>query len=130
MSDAIHGDAGRGFDDEMLRSAVDVGRFFRLAGNDAEGLVRMTGEYLAETRQMSASWSKMLEAGKYAEVGEQLHYCKGGAGIFGFTRTLALIVALEKESALEAGAYDAKGFEHELVLAECAIKALAEGALT
>jgi hypothetical protein len=130
MSDEIHDGECRGFNDETLHSAVDVGRFFRLAGNDAEGLVRMTGEYLAETRKMSASWAKMLEAGSYSDVGEQLHYCKGGAGIFGFMRILALIAALEKESAFAAGAYDAQAFEHELVLAECAIKALAGGRLT
>jgi hypothetical protein len=129
MSNEIHGGEDRGFDDETLRSAVDVGRFFRLAGNDAEGLVRMTGEYIAETRKMSESWAKMLEAGSCSDVSEQLHYCKGGAGIFGFMRILALIVVLEKESAFAAGAYDAKTFEHELVLAECAVKALAGGRL-
>lgn len=129
MSNEIHGGEDRGFDDETLRSAVDVGRFFRLAGNDAEGLVRMTGEYLAETRKMSASWAKMLEEGSYADVGEQLHYCKGGAGIFGFTRILALIAALEKETAFAAGAYDAQAFERELALAERAVKALAGGRL-
>ena len=127
MSEMTH-DAGD-VDDETLRSAVDVVRFVRLAGNDAEGLVRMMKEYLDETRTISAMWLKLLQAGKEREVSEQLHMCKGGAAIFGFARVMALIADLEKGS-LDPASYDAQAFERELALAERAIAALAGGRLT
>ena len=127
MSEMTH-DAGD-VDDETLRSAVDVVRFVRLAGNDAEGLVRMMNEYLDETRIISAMWPNLLQAGKEREVSEQLHMCKGGAAIFGFARVMALIADLENGS-LDPASYDAQAFEHELALAERAIAALAGGRLT
>ena len=127
MSELTH-DAGD-VDDEALRSAVDVVRFVRLAGNDAEGLVRMMKEYLDETRSISAMWPNLLQAGKESEVSEQLHMCKGGAAIFGFSRVMALIADLEKGS-LDPASYDAQAFERELALAERAIAALAGGRLT
>ena len=127
MSEMTH-DAGD-VDDETLRSAVDVVRFVRLAGNDAEGLVRTMNEYLDETRTISAMWLKLLQAGKEREVSEQLHMCKGGAAIFGFSRVMALIADLEKGS-LDPASYDAQAFERELALAERAIAALAGGRLT
>jgi hypothetical protein len=126
MSEMTH-DAGD-VDDEALRSAVDVVRFVRLAGNDAEGLVRMMKEYLDETRSISAMWPNLLQAGKEREVSEQLHMCKGGAAIFGFARVMALIADLEKGS-LDPASYDAQAFERELALAERAVKALAGGRL-
>lgn len=127
MSEMTH-DAGD-VDDETLRSAVDVVRFVRLAGNDAEGLVRTMNEYLDETRTISAMWPNLLQAGKEREVSEQLHMCKGGAAIFGFSRVMALIADLEKGS-LDPASYDAQAFERELALAERAIAALAGGRLT
>ena len=127
MSEMTH-DAGD-VDDETLRSAVDVVRFARLAGNDAEGLVRTMNEYLDETRAISAMWPKLLQAGKEREVSEQLHMCKGGAAIFGFSRVMALIAGLEKGS-LDPASYDAQAFERELALVERAIAALAGGRLT
>ena len=127
MSEMTH-DAGD-VDDETLRSAVDVVRFVRLAGNDAEGLVRTMNEYLDETRTISAMWPKLLQAGKVGELSEQLHMCKGGAAIFGFSRVMALIADLEKGS-LDPASYDAQAFERELALAERAIAALAGGRLT
>jgi hypothetical protein len=127
MSEMTH-DAGD-VDDETLRSAVDVVRFVRLAGNDAEGLLRTMNEYLDETRTISAMWLKLLQAGKDREVSEQLHMCKGGAAIFGFARVMALIADLEKGS-LDPASYDAQAFERELALAERAIAALAGGRLT
>jgi hypothetical protein len=127
MSEMTH-DAGD-VDDETLRSAVDVVRFARLAGNDAEGLVRTMNEYLDETRTISAMWPNLLQAGKEREVSEQLHMCKGGAAIFGFSRVMALIADLEKGS-LDPASYDAQAFERELALAERAIAALAGGRLT
>jgi HPt (histidine-containing phosphotransfer) domain-containing protein len=127
MSEMTH-DAGD-VDDETLRSAVDVVRFVRLAGNDAEGLVRMMNEYLDETRTISAMWPNLLQAGEVSEVSEQLHMCKGGAAIFGFSRVMALIADLEKGS-LDPASYDAQAFERELALAERAIAALAGGRLT
>lgn len=129
MSDEIHGSAGSDVDEQTLRSAVDVGRFYKLAGNDAEGLVRMMNEYLDETRRMAGMWPHLLQAGEKREVSEQLHMCKGGAAIFGFLRVMALIAGLEKGS-LDSASYDAQAFEHELALAERAIKALAGGRLT
>jgi hypothetical protein len=88
MSEEIHGADGGDVDDEMLRSAVDVGRFVRLAGDDPEGLVRMMDEYVAETRRMAGTWPNLLQAGEEGEVSEQLHMCKGGAAIFGFLRVM------------------------------------------
>jgi HPt (histidine-containing phosphotransfer) domain-containing protein len=129
MSEEIHGAAGGDVDDEMLLSAVDVGRFVRLAGKDPEGLVRMMNEYLDETRTISAMWPNLLQAGKEREVSEQLHMCKGGAAIFGFSRVMTLIADLEKGS-LDPASYDAQAFERELALAERAIAALAGGRLT
>ena len=126
MSEMTH-DAGD-VDDETLRSAVDVGRFVRLAGNDTEGLVRMMNEYLDETRTISAMWPNLLQAGEVSEFSEQLHKCKGGAAIFGFSRVMALIAGLEKGS-LDSASYDAQAFERELALAERAIAALAGGRL-
>jgi hypothetical protein len=126
MSEMTH-DAGD-VDDETLRSAVDVVRFVRLAGNDAEGLVRMMNEYLDETRIISAMWPNLLQAGKEREFSEQLHMCKGGAAIFGFARVMALIADLENGS-LDPASYDAQAFEQELALAERAIAALAGGQL-
>ncbi len=127
MSEMTH-DAGD-VDDETLRSAVDVVRFVRLAGNDAEGLVRMMNEYIDETRTISAMWPNLLQAGEVSEVSEQLHMCKGGAAIFGFSRVTASIADLEKGS-LDPASYDAQAFERELALAERAIAALAGGRLT
>ena len=127
MSEMTH-DAGD-VDDETLRSAVDVVRFVRLAGKDPEGLVRMMNEYLVETRNISAMWPNMLQAGEVSEVSEQLHMCKGGAAIFGFSRLMALIAELEKGS-LDPASHDAQAFERELALAERAIAALAGGRLT
>ena len=127
MSEMTH-DAGD-VDDETLRSAVDFVRFARLAGNDAEGLLRTMNEYLDETRNISAMWPNLLQAGEVREVSEQLHMCKGGAAIFGFSRVMALIADLEKGS-LDPASYDAQAFERELALAERAIAALAGGRLT
>jgi hypothetical protein len=129
MSDEIHGSDGSDVDDETLRSAVDVGRFVRLAGDDPEGLVRMMDEYVAETRRMAGTWPNLLQAGEVGEVSEQLHMCKGGAAIFGFLRVMAMIAGLEKGS-LDSASYDAQAFERELALAERAIAALAGGRLT
>lgn len=128
MSEEIHGAAAGDVDDEMLRSAVDVGRFVRLAGKDPEGLVRMMNEYLDETRRMVGMWPNLLQAGEVGEVSEQLHMCKGGAAIFGFLRVMALIAGLEKGS-LDSASYNAQAFERELALAEHAIAALAGGRL-
>lgn len=128
MSEEIHGAAAGDVDDEMLRSAVDVGRFVRLAGKDPEGLVRMMNEYLDETRRMVGMWPNLLQAGEVGEVSEQLHMCKGGAAIFGFLRVMALIAGLEKGS-LDSTSYNAQAFERELALAEHAIAALAGGRL-
>lgn len=127
MSEMIHDDGD--IDDEVLRSAVDVVRFVRLAGNDAEGLVRMMNEYLNETRMISAMWSNLLQTGKVREVSEQLHICKGGAAIFGFSRVMTLITSLEK-GPRDSTSYDAQAFERELALAELAVDALAGGRLT
>ncbi|MFN6016204.1 MAG: hypothetical protein ACK49N_01405 [Verrucomicrobiota bacterium] len=129
MSDEIHGSDGSDVDDEALRSAVDVGRFFKLAGKDPDGLVRMMDEYVAETRRMAGMWSHLLQAGEAGEVSEQLHMCKGGAAIFGLLRVMAMIAGLEKGS-LDSASYDAQAFERELALAERAIAALAGGRLT
>ena len=129
MSDEIHGSDGSDVDDETLRSAVDVGRFFKLAGKDSDGLVRMMEEYVAETRRMAGMWPHLLQAGEVGEVSEQLHMCKGGAAIFGFLRVMAMIAGLEKGS-LDSASYDAQAFERELALAERAIAALAGGRLT
>ena len=129
MSDEIHGSDGSDVDDETLRSAVDVGRFVRLAGDDPEGLVRMMDEYVAETRRMAGTWPNLLQAGEEGEVSEQLHMCKGGAAIFGFLRVMTMIAGLEKGS-LDSASYDAQAFERELALAERAIAALAGGRLT
>jgi len=129
MSDEIHGADGGDVDVETLRSAVDVGRFVRLAGDDPEGLVRMMDEYVAETRRMAGTWPNLLQAGEEGEVSEQLHMCKGGAAIFGFLRVMAMIAGLEKGS-LDSASYDAQAFERELALAERAIAALAGGRLT
>ena len=129
MSEEIHGADGSDVDDETLRSAVDVGRFFKLAGKDPDGLVRMMNEYVAETRKMAGMWPHLLQAGEAGEVSEQLHMCKGGAAIFGFLRVMAMIAGLEKES-LDSASYDAQAFERELALAERAIAALAGGRLT
>ncbi len=129
MSDEIHGSDGSDVDDETLRSAVDVGRFFKLAGKDSDGLVRMMDEYVAETRRMAGMWPHLLQAGEVGEVSEQLHMCKGGAAIFGFLRVMAMIAGLEKGS-LDSASYDAQAFERELALAERAIAALAGGRLT
>ena len=129
MSEEIHGAEGGDVDDEMLRSAVDVGRFVRLAGKDPDGLVRMMDEYVAETRKMAGMWPNLLQAGEEGEVSEQLHMCKGGAAIFGFLRVMALIADLENGS-LDPASYDAQAFERELALAERAIAALAGGRLT
>jgi HPt (histidine-containing phosphotransfer) domain-containing protein len=130
MSDEIHGSDGSDVDDETLRSAVDVGRFFKLAGKDPEGLVRMMDEYVAETRRMAGMWPHLLQAGEAGEVSEQLHMCKGGAAIFGFSRIIKMIGSLEKDPALASGGYDAQAFERELALVERAIAALAGGRLT
>ncbi len=129
MSDGIHGSDGSDIDDETLRSAVDVGRFLKLAGNDPDGLVRMMNECVAETRRMAGTWPHLLQAGEVGEVSEQLHMCKGGAAIFGFLRVMAMIAGLEKGS-LDSASYDAQAFERELALAERAIVALAGGRLT
>lgn len=128
MSDEIHGADGGDVDDEMLRSAVDVARFLKLAGKDSDGLVRMMDEYVAETRRMAGMWPHLLKAGEVGEVFEQLHMCKGGAAIFGFLRVMAMIAGLEKGS-LDSASYDAQAFERELALAERAIAALAGGRL-
>ena len=129
MSDEIHGSDGSDVDDETLRSAVDVGRFLKLAGKDPDGLVRMMDEYVAETRSISVMWPNLLQAGEVSEFSEQLHMCKGGAAIFGFARVMALIADLENGS-LDPASYDAQAFERELALAERAIAALAGGRLT
>jgi len=126
MSEMIHDDGD--VDDETLRLVVDVVRFVRLAGKDPEGLVRMMNEYLAETRTVSAMWPKLLQAGEVGEVSEQLHTCKGGAAIFGFSRIMALIAGLEMRP-LDPASYDAQAFERELALAELAVDALAGGRL-
>lgn len=128
MSEMIHDDGD--VDDETLRSAVDVGRFLKLAGKDPEGLVRMMDEYVAETRRMAGMWPQLLQAGEAGEVSEQLHMCKGGAAIFGFLRIVKIIGSLEKDPALASGGYDAQAFERELALAEQAIDALGGGRLT
>jgi len=128
MSEMIHDDGD--VDGETLRSAVDVGRFLKLAGKDPEGLVRMMDEYVAETRRMAGMWPQLLQAGEAGEVSEQLHMCKGGAAIFGFLRIVKIIGSLEKDPALASGGYDAQAFERELALAEQAIDALAGGRLT
>ena len=129
MSEGDHGAEDGVVDDEMLRSVVDVGRFVRLAGNDPAGLVRMMGEYLAETRLTAGMWPLLLQAGKEDEVSEQLHMCKGGAAIFGLSRVMSFISKLERNPALASGAYDARAFERELALVELAIAALAGGRL-
>jgi len=125
MSDLPHGD----FSELALRSAVDVKRFARLAADDAAGFARMMREYLAETREMAASWPHMLQLGKADEVLMQLHTCKGGAAIFGFARMIAMIGELEKNPNIASGAYDAQVFEKELVLIEHAIDAWEGGHL-
>jgi hypothetical protein len=130
MSDEIHGGVGGDVDDEMLRSAVDVGRFLKLAGKDPEGLVRMMNECVAETRRMAGMWPNLLQAGEERKVSEQLHMCKGGAAIFGFLRIIKMIGSLEKNPALASGGYDAQAFERELALVELAVVALAGGRLT
>ena len=125
MSDLSHGD----FDETTLRSAVDVKRFARLAADDAAGFARMMREYLAETREIAASWPHMLQLGKVDEVLMQLHTCKGGAAIFGFARMIAMIGELEKNPNIASGDYDAQVFEKELVLVEYAIAAWEGGLL-
>ena len=129
MSEEIHGAEGGDVDDETLRSAVDVGRFVRLAGDDPEGLVRMMDEYVAETRRMAGTWPNLLQAGEEGEVSEQLHMCKGGAAIFGFLRLIKMIGRLEKNPSLASGGCDAQAFERELALVELAVAALAGGGL-
>lgn len=127
MSEEVHGCDD--VDDDTLRSVVDVERFARLAGNDTAGLVRMMAEYLDETREIAGTWPRLFQEGKQREVSEQLHRCKGGAAIFGFSRILSLIGGLEKNPALAASAFDARAFERELALVELAITALAGGRL-
>ncbi|MCX6846070.1 MAG: hypothetical protein NTU84_05825 [Verrucomicrobia bacterium] len=130
MSDGMHGSDGSNVDDETLRSAVDVGRFLKLAGKDPDGLVRMMDECVAETRKMAGAWPHLLQVGKEREVSEQLHMCKGGAAIFGFLRIVKMTGSLEMDPALASGGYDAQAFERELALVELAVAALAGGRLT
>ena len=128
MSAKTHDDDAA--NDQALRSAVDIVRFVRLAGDDAAGFVRMMEEYLAETRRMAGMWPNLLLADQQNEVLEQLHMCKGGAAIFGFSRIMSMLGELEKNRSLSADAFDACAFEHELVLVEHAIAAWVGGRLT
>jgi len=100
--------------------------FVRMAHGDTVGWVEIAFEYFKETRSVMARWKRLVDAGDFERLREDLHRCKGGASLFGLERLVDLIGDLERASLLENRELELTVFESELTAAENAVRELAD----
>jgi HPt (histidine-containing phosphotransfer) domain-containing protein len=98
-------------------------KFEKMAHGNDKALLELADEYSSETRSLMAEWHKLIDAGDFDRLREELHRCKGGAALFGLDRLAEFFGQCESGSHLETHGLDMTALETELAAAEKAVDA-------
>jgi hypothetical protein len=102
---------------------LNPAKFDKMVRGDCAELADLACEYFCETRQRMVGWSRLIDAGDFTRLREELHRCKGVACMLGLDRLAALLDECESSSQLETDGINMKTMRAELLAAEQAVGA-------